>query len=463
MPEAVNGWRDRRVVVLGLARQGKALARYLVRQGAEVVLSDIKPAEALRSELEELADLSLTYALGGHPEEMLEGTDVLFLSGGVPADLPIAEQARQAGIAVVNDAQLFLERTPARVIGITGSAGKTTTTSLTAEMARIGLQASGRQVWLGGNIGFPLINSLDDMDRADLAVMELSSFQLELMTVSPQIAALLNITPDHLDRHGDMESYIAAKARILEYQSVGDAALLNCDDALAWELRSRVKGNLYAFGDSLPKDLEGGCIVDGVLKLRLAGTEVAITSAEEIPMPGRHNAMNVLAASVLCAIAGVPTEAIAQVAREYRGVPHRLEHVRTVAGADWYNDSIATTPDRAIAAIEAFDVPLVLLAGGRDKDLDWGHFAEVVRSRVKAVVLFGEAAGKIERALRATGSGREDLIIHRSGDLASAVETAAEIVERGEVVLLSPGGTSFDEFVNYEARGEQFRRMVRML
>ncbi len=459
----MKDWRGRRAVILGLARQGKALARYLVRQGAQVVLSDIKPAEALQSELEELADLSLKYALGGHPQGMLEGTDMLFLSGGVPADLPIAEQARAAGIPIANDAQIFLERTPAAVVGITGSAGKTTTTSLVAEMARIGLEGSGRQVWLGGNIGFPLINSLDEMKSDDLAVMELSSFQLEIMTRSPQIAALLNLTPDHLDRHGDMESYRLAKARILEFQRSDDAALLNYSDPPTWELRSLVTGSLYAFGDSLPSDQEGGYLDGGALKLRIAGAEVAICSADEVSIPGRHNLMNTLAASVLSVIAGVPTDAIRQVARQFRGVPHRLEYVRTLAGTDWYNDSIATTPDRAIAAIEAFDAPLVLLAGGRDKDLDWGRFAEVVHENVRVIVLFGEAAEKIERALLAEASVSEGLIIKQAENLRSAVEIAAAIVLEGDVVLLSPGGTSFDEFENYEARGEQFRRMVKAI
>lgn len=459
----MGDWHGRRAVILGLARQGKALARYLTSQGAEVVLSDMKPAADLETEFEELADLSLTYALGGHPAELLEGTDALFLSGGVPADLEIVERARQVGITVTNDAQLFLEQSPTPVIGITGSAGKTTTTSLVAEMAKVGLQGSGRKVWLGGNIGFPLLNAVSEMDADDLAVMELSSFQLELMTRSPAIAALLNLSPDHLDRHGDMESYRSAKSHILEFQSSEDAALLNCSDALTWEMRNLVQGRLYAFGDELPEGQEGGFIDDGSLKLMMHGAVLTICAADEVSIPGNHNRLNVLAAGVLASLANIPLDAIREVARTFRGVPHRLEHVRTVRGADWYNDSIATTPDRAIAAIEAFSRPIVLLAGGRDKDLDWRRFARVVYERVRAIVLFGEAAGKIEAALQSEGSDDQPLELQRVRTLNEAIEAAAGIAREGDIVLLSPGGTSFDEFENYEVRGEQFRRMVKGL
>jgi UDP-N-acetylmuramoylalanine--D-glutamate ligase len=456
----VGDWRGQRAVVLGLARQGKALARYLTRQGVEVVVSDVKPAAELGSELEELADLPLTYALGGHPEEILEGTNMLFLSGGVPANLAIVQQAREAGIAITNDAQVFLEQTSATVIGITGSAGKTTTTSLVAEMASRGLEDTSRKVWLGGNIGFPLINSLDEINPDDLAVMELSSFQLEVMTCSPEIAAVLNISPDHLDRHGDMQSYRSAKAHILKYQKPDDIALLNCSDKMTWDMRPLVKSRLLAFGLELPADQDGGLIEEGALKLRFDGATKTVCTTDQISLPGRHNQLNVLAASVLSAVAEVPIEAIREVARTFRGVPHRLEYVRSVSGVDWYNDSIATTPDRAIAGIKSFDGPIVLLAGGRDKDLDWRKFAEVVHERVRAIVIFGEAAGKVEAAVNAVEKPSDDLEIQRVGNLQSAVETAAAIAREGEVVLLSPGGTSFDEFKNYEARGEHFRRMV---
>lgn len=425
-----------------------------------MVISDIKPASELQSGMEELADLSLDYALGGHPHEILEGTDTLFLSGGVPADLAIVEEARVAGIPIANDAQLFLELAPTTMIGITGSAGKTTTTSLVAEMARAGLENSGRKVWLGGNIGFPLINSLDEMKESDIAVMELSSFQLELMTRSPDVAAILNLTPDHLDRHGDMQSYRAAKTRILEFQTNEDAALLNCSNPMTWEMRSLVRGRLFAFGEELPEGLEGGYIEADELKLRMGGRELTVCSTDDIRIPGRHNQLNVLAASVLCGIVGLPVEVVGEVVRRFKGVPHRLEHVRNVGGVDWYNDSIATTPDRATAAIEAFDAPIILLAGGRDKDLDWGSFSDVVMERVKVIVLFGEAAEKIERALSARELEGTGLVIRRAENLQSAVEAAASIAKEGDVVLLSPGGTSFDEFENYEARGEEFRRLV---
>lgn len=458
--KGVNSWDGRRVVVLGLARQGKALTRFLIDRGAELVVSDLKPADQLRSEIKELSDLQLTYALGGHSIEMLEGAEMLCLSGGVPADLPIVRQARERGLVITNDAQLFLGLSPADVIGVTGSAGKSTTVSLLAEMIKLGFEGKHRQVWLGGNIGFPLIQSLDEMSSDDLAVMELSSFQLEIMTVSPRYAAVLNLLPDHLDRHGDMESYRSAKARILLHQKSGDVALLNYSDPLTWDLKELVQSRLLAFGLELPGDLQGGVIQDDRLLLRMAGDEFEICRDEHVSMPGLHNRLNVLAAGVLAYATDVPVEAIRRVARTFKGVPHRLEHVRSVEGVDWYNDSIATTPDRAIAAVRAFDRPIVLLAGGRDKDLDWHELVEVVHARVRVLIVFGEAAGKIQQAFSRVSNADDHLTIQQADGMDEAVNIAANLARDGDVVLLSPGGTSFDEFDNYEARGERFRSLV---
>ncbi|MFA9402457.1 MAG: UDP-N-acetylmuramoyl-L-alanine--D-glutamate ligase [Anaerolineales bacterium] len=460
----MRDWQGKRVVIIGLARQGKALAQFLSQKGVEVVVSDQQSAEQLGPAIKELAAYELTYQLGSHPSSLLEGTDVLFLSGGVPGDLPLAVEARKRGIELANDTQLFLEACRAPVIGITGSAGKTTTTSLVGRMAEIAFAGSERRAWVGGNIGRPLLNDLDEIKSDDLVIIELSSFQLELMTMSPHIAAVLNLTPDHLDRHGSMEVYAAAKKRILANQLKDDIAVVRHDDPLTWEMRSLVQGRMIAFGWEQPVDeKESAYVRDGVLRLMYGDVEYEICSVDKVALRGRHNLMNLLAASALASAAGLPIEAMSEAASDFQGVPHRLEFVRRVQGADWYNDSIATTPDRALAAVRAFVEPKVLLAGGQDKDLLWETFAREVVRRVDHLILFGEVAQKIEHYIKdaAKDDTKPTLVICEG--LADAVQAAAEVAEEGDVVVLSPGGTSFDEFSNYEVRGEKFRALVEEL
>jgi UDP-N-acetylmuramoylalanine--D-glutamate ligase len=452
-------WARKRVVVLGLARQGKALARYLAEHGAEVTVSDIKTATEVAESTRELEDLDLRFVFGGHPAELIEGADLLCLSGGVPAGLPLAEQAREKGIRVTNDAQIFLETSPAPSIGITGSAGKSTVTALVGRMAEAALGPAGRNVWVGGNIGRPLIADLDRIRADDLAVIELSSFQLELMTVSPHIAAILNITPNHLDRHGTMHVYTAAKRRILDFQKPDDVAVLGREDPGAWALRGEVRGRLVSFGWS-PLKQEGAYLDGDSIRVSWNARTATVCKIDAVRLRGRHNLLNVLAACAAGAAGGLSAEALESGIRGFTGLPHRLERVRQVRGVDWINDSIATTPERAIAAIQSFEEPIVLLAGGRDKDLSWDRLAELIVDRVDHLVVFGEAADKVERAVKAQMPGRRPLTLDRAPDLDTAVRLAVWVAEPGDVVLLAPGGTSFDEFPNFEARGERFRQLV---
>ena len=450
------------MVVLGLARQGKALARYLAARGAQVTVSDLKPAAALQSERDELSDLPLRFALGGHPPALIDQADLVCLSGGVPADLPLARQAAARGLALSNDSQIFLEACPAPTIAITGSAGKTTTTALVGAIAERALAGSGRRAWVGGNIGRPLLAELPSIQPADWVVLELSSFQLELMTRSPHVAAVLNLTPNHLDRHRTMQAYSEAKARILDFQAPGDVAVLGRDDAGAWALRWRVRGRLLSFGAGRPAAGEGAFLAGGRLWLRDEVREAAVCPLEAVPLRGAHNLLNVAAACTLAQAAGFEPAAMDEAVRAFRGVPHRLEFVRRVRGADWYNDSIATAPERALAAIQAFDEPLVLLAGGRDKDLPWQVLARAIAARVDHLVIFGEAAGKILAAIAAAAGSRPETI-EVAPTLEAAVQAAARRARPGDVVLLAPGGTSFDEFVDFAARGERFRALVEAL
>jgi UDP-N-acetylmuramoylalanine--D-glutamate ligase len=369
--------------------------------------------------------------------------------------------AIQRGIPLSNDTQIFMEVVPCKTVGITGSAGKTTTTALVGQMART---AYGGKAFVGGNIGDPLLNYVDEVKSDDLAILEISSFQLEQMTRSPNVAAILNITPNHLDRHGTMEAYTAVKARILEFQSDKDIAVLGRDDAGAWRLRNKVRGGLQSFGFSkIDEAMEGTYYQQGLLYLYDHRVDIPLLRRDQIQLRGDHNVMNVLAAFAIGNAAGLPLDDMLTAAEEFRGVPHRLEFVRELRGVCWYNDSIATAPERTMAAIRAFEEPIVLLLGGRDKDLPWQDLATLIRQRVDHVIVFGEAAEKIEKAVATGGSGERPYSLERVVHLHEAIFKAAQVAAAGDVVLLSPGGTSFDEFKDFEERGERFRTWVQEL
>jgi UDP-N-acetylmuramoylalanine--D-glutamate ligase len=479
-------WSGKRVIVIGAARQGIALARYLSRHGANVVINDRLPVEKLKTAQDALAGEQIEWICGGHPIEMLDGTEFVFLSGGVPLDLPIVKEARSRGIEISNDSQLFLEECPCRVIGITGSAGKTTTTTLVGLIAKaaidefplhlggvevesgnkvIGLTPDSK-VWVGGNIGSPLLSVVDEIQPNDLAVMELSSFQLEIVSRSSYIAGILNITPNHLDRHKSMQAYTAAKARILQFQTEEDITVLNEDDPITWNLTSKTHGRLVTFSKQGSSGVNDNVYFDShenSIKIKFqiedSPSELTVMRRDVIPLRGEHNLHNVLAACAIAWAAGLPVSAMAQGICRFEGIPHRLEFVRTCGGADWYNDSIATAPERAIAAINSFSEPMILLAGGQDKNLPWDRFASLVCQRVNVLILFGEASGIISEALAPYEKRSKTDVVYCTG-LKEAVLTAAIKVSEGDVVLLSPGGTSFDEFHDFEDRGEAFKKWV---
>jgi UDP-N-acetylmuramoylalanine--D-glutamate ligase len=449
----------KRVVILGLARQGKALARFAARAGADVVLSDKRDAEALRSELDELADVPYEAVLGEHPPDLLAGADLLAISGGVPDDLPLVVAARAKGIPITNDSLEFIKRVHGTVIGITGSAGKTTTTALTGAM----VEQSGRRTWIGGNIGRPLIAELAKIQANDVVVQELSSFQLQQWTMSPPVAAVLNITPNHLDRHKTMTAYVDAKSNIVRFQKPGDVALLSADDRGADQLKPLIQGRLRQFSLELPVK-DGAFVKEGKIWLRDSEHELAVCNLSDIPLRGRHNVLNVLAASVLADSVGVKTQQMRQAIREFKPVEHRLELVRVINGVQYVNDSIATSPERAIAALDSFEEPLILLAGGRDKGMIWEEWSERVVRRAKGVVLFGELRPMMASLLAQkslTSQSSPDVV--EAAHMSDAVRMAAAIAEPGDVVLLAPGGTSFDAFVDFAARGEFFRLEVDQL
>ncbi len=368
-----------------------------------------------------------------------------------------------------NDLQIFLELAPCTVIGITGSAGKTTTTSLVGRMAQeYSRQPSShyRKVFIGGNIGNPLIEYIGQVGTRDLAVMELSSFQLELMSIAPKIAAVLNITPNHLDRHAGFEAYQSAKERILSFQEEGSVAVLNRDDRVAWSLRTLVQGKLVSYGFEEPAE-EQDCtfIENGDVVYRRSGVVQKLLPLSINKLRGKHNVSNILAACCLSVSAGISAQSMVSGLKGFSGVDHRLQFVRERHGSQWYNDSIATAPERSIAAILSFDEPLVLLAGGRDKDLKWEEFSTLVVSRVDHLILFGEVAEKIERCVADVERKLGDRLqsVSRTKGVHQAVIEADRLAKPGDVVLLSPGGTSFDEFKDFEERGEWFKKWVNEL
>lgn len=455
-------WISQRVLIIGAARQGLALARYLAGRGAAVVLTDRRPADQMQAEQESLTGLEIQWALGGHPVELLDGCDWVCPSGGVPLTLPLVVEALQRGIPLTNDSQLFLEAAPCPVIGITGSAGKTTTTTLVGRMAAAALGAG--RAWVGGNIGFPLIADIDRMQADHLAVMELSSFQLEIMNRSPQVAAVLNLTPNHLDRHLTMAAYTQAKAQILAHQTRRDAVVLGWQDPGAWSLREQVRGELYLFGfQRSPSGHPGAYLHGDAISLWDGNSWTELFSRDVLKLPGEHNLGNVLAACALAYAAELPPEAMQAGVQGFTGVEHRLEFVRSWGGADWYNDSIATAPERTIAALRSFDQPLVLLAGGRDKDLPWETLVALIRQKVDHLVIFGEAREIVSQAVVAQPGGDRPYSIDICEGLDSALQCAVQRVEPGDVVLLSPGGTSYDEFRDFAERGEWFRTWVNKL
>ena len=467
----MTNWTGKRVLILGAARQGQALARWLARHGARVTLSDQRSESELEPARQSLTNLPIEWVPGGHPIELLDTTDVLCLSGGIPLIIPIVVEAQKRDIPLSNDTQIFMEVAPCKTVGITGSAGKSTTTALLGKMTEASHEEKSGRAWVGGNIGDPLINYVDEMQPDDLAILEISSFQLDQMSVSPDVAAILNITPNHLDRHGTMEAYTAAKARILEFQNETGTAILGRDDPGAWKMRERVKGKLFSFGlSNLSIEQSGTYVSEGLYNLRDGNAYILLPIQNAIHLRGDHNRLNVLAAITIGHAAGLKLDAMLEAIDNFQGMPHRLELVRELHGVKWYNDSIATAPERSMAAIRSFDEPIVLLLGGKDKDLPWKDLAELVRECVDHVVVFGQAAEKILGALGTSSpkgepgsGGKRPYSIQRCEGLQDAVHQAAEVAQSGDVVLLSPGGTSFDQFSDFAERGEWFRTWVQEL
>jgi UDP-N-acetylmuramoylalanine--D-glutamate ligase len=449
-------YEGKKVTIVGLGREGRALARFLAQRGAQVTVTDRKEESQLHEAMEDLGDLPVRYVLGGHPAEVLDA-EIMFVSPGVPRDAPILAEALRGGLELSSETRLFFALCPAPIIGITGSSGKTTTTSLVGEM----LKASGRLTHIGGNIGSPLIELVERIRPQDAVVMELSSFQLESLEQSPHIGAVLNISPNHLDRHQSMDDYVAAKTNIIRYQSAEDYAVLHGDQDASRQLARLCTGQVVHFS-SLRPVARGAFLDEDRVTARWQDRSFVVCESSEIPLRGAHNVENVLAACAIALAAGASAEAMRSAVIGFRGVEHRLELAGEINGAQYFDDSIATSPERTMAALNSFSEPIILLAGGREKHLPLESLSELILSKVKALVLFGEAAPLLEQAVqraRKVGPQRE-LPIYKSSDMREAVETAARLAERGDVVLLSPACTSFDMYRDFAERGDHFKSLV---
>ena len=469
-------WPDLKVVVVGLAREGLAAAQFLARRGAQVTVTDTKPAERLREEVSLLQGLGISFELGGHPDSLLTPTrsDFLVVSPGAPLSSPFLQQAQRRELPLTTESRLFCQLCPSPIIGISGSSGKTTTTTLAGKM----LDAAGYTARVGGNIGQPLINRLGKIHATDWTALELSSFQLEYFHAGlnqnanippqlqalfadwgPKIAALLNITPNHLDRHKTMAAYTQAKRALVDYLGLEQIAVLGWDNPVTQEIGQQLKAPVSWF--SLRQRVENGaCLLDGQISLLRQGVASAICPADAVKLRGEHNLYNVLAACAIAGAAGVDVEAMAAVVTSFSGVPHRLELVTRREGVAWYNDSIATSPERLMAALNSFDEPIILLAGGKDKDLPWEDAAQLIAQRVKHLILFGQARELILEAVEGMTADHRPLTIDVYRTLEEAVARAKTIARPGDVALLSPGGTSYDAYHDFAERGEHFRQLT---
>ncbi|HEX6510242.1 MAG TPA: UDP-N-acetylmuramoyl-L-alanine--D-glutamate ligase [Chloroflexota bacterium] len=449
----------KRALILGVAREGVALAEYLCARGAVVTVTDSADGDRLQARLDRVRDLHVRIAVGGDRPELVDEADIVFVSPGVPENNTVYMAAERAGLPIESMTTLFFELCPGRIVGITGSSGKTTTTGLVGHV----LQAAGRDVVVGGNIGEPMLDLLPRIFAETIVVLELSSFQLALLRRSPHIAVVTNISPNHLDRHGTMEAYIAAKLHIVEHQSGEDFAVLNADDAEHETFASATRARARWFGMGVQ---DGATVCKDTVTVARAGSLDPVLPVAEIPLLGRHNVENVMAAVVVADILGVAPGIMAAAIRTFRPAPHRLELVAERDGVRYIDDSIATSPARAQVALEAIDQPIVLIAGGRDKRLPWEAFARVVSRRVRVLLLIGEAAPIIEEAVRcqtnAPGDAGSPCIV-RCGSLGEAVAEAHRLARPGEVVLLSPACTSYDMFTDFEERGRMFARAVEAL
>lgn len=444
----------KRVLVVGLGKSGLAAARFLKERGARVTVSDARPATVI-AELSSLIDQGITVEAGSHGLLTFRRQDLIVVSPGVPMSTPELKQVRALGTPIIAELELGFRFLQGEVIAVTGSNGKTTTTTLLGEI----LKAAGRPTLVGGNIGRPVTEMVAESTSDTWSVLEVSSFQLETtVDFKPRIALVLNITPDHLDRHGSFEAYAAAKTRITERQTADDFLILNAEDKPTQMVAAKTKAQIFWF--SPRRQVKQGAFVHGesiFFRAAEGAQPEPVMPVAEIPLAGAHNVENVLAAVCAARLAGIPAETIRAAAAAFKAVEHRLEFVREVARVRYYNDSKATNVDATVKAVESFPGGIHLILGGKDKDSNYASMNALLAERVKTVITIGSAAEKIEHQLAGV------VKIERAGTMDRAVAFARRTAAAGDVVLLAPACASFDQFDNYEHRGRVFKQLVQSL
>ena len=443
----------KRVLVVGLGRSGVASALFLQSRGARVTVSDAKSEDQLREQIPTLLDAGVAVETGAHGERTFRNQDLIVVSPGVPVDAEPLVQARALGQAVIGEIELASQFLPGPMVAITGSNGKTTTTTLVGEI----IAACGFKTLVGGNIGTAAISLADKATPQTATVLEVSSFQLEtIRTFRPKVAVVLNVTPDHLDRHRTFAAYVDAKARIFENQQSDDFVVLNADDSTCVKLAGRTLGQVFWF--SREHEVESGAFVrDGQISFRRDGLTQTIMPVSEIPLKGSHNLENVLAAVCAAVLMGCAPEKVRSAIADFKAVEHRLEYVATIGGVQYYNDSKATNVDATMKALQSFPANIHLILGGKDKGSDYTLLNNLLRERVKSVYTIGAAAEKIQSHIK----GATQIV--SSGTIESAVKQASSTAQPGDVVLLAPACASFDQFQSYEHRGRVFKELVAQL
>jgi UDP-N-acetylmuramoylalanine--D-glutamate ligase len=444
--------KGKKVLVVGLGKSGFAAALFLRRRGAQVTVSEQRSEQALSEEIPSLLEAGIAVEAGGHGLLTFRRQDLIVVSPGVPLSTPELVQVRALGLPVIGELELAARFLEGDVLAITGSNGKTTTTTLCGEI----FKASGLKTLVAGNIGLPVIEVVDQSTAGAWSVLEVSSFQLETTeSFHPRIAVILNITPDHLDRHGTFENYVAMKERIFANQTGEDYLILNADDHATQQAAGRARSQVLWFSRSKIVR-QGAFVLNGIVMFRASeqGTSIPVLPLAEIPLKGEHNIENVLAAVCAACVANIPAEVIARTVATFQAVEHRLEFVTNIHGVEYYNDSKATNVDATAKAIASFPGNIHLILGGKDKNSDYTQLNALLEARVKAVYTIGSAAEKIEGQI--AGVTR----VIRVGTLEAAVDQAAAQAVAGDVVLLAPACSSYDQFENYEQRGKVFKQAV---
>jgi len=468
--------RNQRILIVGLGQEGMALANYLLKHNATITITDTQSAEQLGDKVTMLKAAGATLALGGHDISLLNKADILFVSPGISLGIPFLKEARSRHIPLSTESRLFCHLCPAPIMGITGSNGKSTTVTLLGKL----LAAEGRKTWVGGNIGNPLITYVDDMTPNDVVVLELSSFQLEYFRAqlnkkvspgvlapllagwSPSISAILNISPNHLDRHGSMRNYVRAKRAIFESQSKDGVMVMSLDNDVTRTIGRPYKKQVRWFSVAAERPNGASLYQEQIALVDPESNHSPIVSTNTVRLLGRHNYANIMAACLMAREAGVSLKTMRQVVSAFEGIPYRIQHIREHQGVHYYNDTIATSPDRLIAALRAFKQQVIVLVGGRDKQLSWEEVSRVIVHKTSHVIVFGESrtmiAETINRAKANITTANTEL--HSHPTMTAAVKQAIELAQPGDVVLLSPGCASYDEFPNYIERGKRFNEIV---